>query len=258
MQQMTFMECVKHAWASAAAAVRQMPLLVLLTWALYAALGWLAVLGRPGPGEPAWPNVGLVVLGNLASLLNSLVYLAFSVKIYRFVLLQERTLPLLPLGGRPVLRTIAVGLGLTLALIATAALLYFVLRPHYAGGIGFLGALIGLAWLGVTIRLSLLFPALALGGPIAPGAAWQDSRGHFWSLFGVSAVAMLPLVVCGIVFLLAAGPLLRPTPELLESPGRLAAIVILQSLANIVFVLISTTTLAWLYRRYADRLARTV
>jgi hypothetical protein len=255
MQQMTFMECVKRAWGSASEAVRQMPLLMLATFVAYTVLGGIAFAGRPMPGEGELPSPGpaLVFAANIASLLNSLVYLAFIVKIHRFVLMRERETPLMPLAGKPLLRMFGVGVCLTLTLIATALLLYAILRPRYEGGLAFIGALVGVVWIFVAVRISLLFPALSTGSRIDLRAAWHDSRGHFWSLLGVPFVAVLPLVACGIVVLIAIG-LSGLTPASFATPSRLLLLAAGQSVANIAFALITSAALAWLYRRYADRL----
>ncbi|MEX3845213.1 hypothetical protein [Paraburkholderia sp. BR10882] len=253
MQQMTFMECVKRAWASAWQAAVQMPVLLVGTFVIYAALGWFGLAGRPVPAEGATPSAGLIALGNLASLLNSLLYLWFTLKISRFVLLGERSAPLMPAGARPFLRIFAVGLILAVALGAFALLLWVVLRPQYQGGAAFLFLVVIAIWMFVAVRLSLLFPALAVGSKIAFSAAWRDSRGHFWSLFGVTFVAALPIAVCGLIVLIGMG-LAGVTPEIVRQPGWLTALAIGQSIGNIVFALLTTTALAWLYRRYAQAL----
>ncbi|SDD78431.1 hypothetical protein [Paraburkholderia lycopersici] len=253
MQQMTFMECVKRAWSSAWQAAVQMPLLVAGTFVAYAALGWFGLAGRPVPAEGATPSAGLIALGNLASVLNSFIYLWFTLKISRFVLLGERATPLMPAGGKPFLRIFAVGLILAVALGAFALTLWFVLRPRYQGGAAFLVLVVVVIWMFVSVRLSLLFPALSIGSPIAFGAAWRDSRGHFWNLFGVTFVAALPVAVGGLLILIGMG-LAGVSPQIVQKPGWLTALAIGQSVGNIVFALLTSAALAWLYRRYAETL----
>jgi hypothetical protein len=253
MQQMPFMECVKRAWTSARHAATQMPLLMLGAFVVYTALGWVAFAGRPVPGEGETPSGALVLAADIASLLNSLVYLGFVVKVHRFVLLNEHAAPLVPLNGKPLARMFGVGVVLTFALIVTALVLYAVLRPHYAGGVAFLGFVVAVVWIYIAVRLSLLFPSLSLGNPVALRAAWHDSRGHFWSLLGVPLVTVLPLVACAIVALIAIG-VAGITPAMLDSPVRLLVLAAGQALANIVFALLTCTAQAWLYRRHADKL----
>lgn len=250
---MPFMECVKRAWAGARHAATQMPLLMFGAFVAYTALGWVAFAGRPVPGEGAMPSGALIFAADIASLLNSIVYLGFVVKVHRFVLLNERATPLVPLGGKPLARMFGVGIMLTFGLIATALALYAVLRPHYAGGVAFLGLVVAVVWIYVAVRISLLFPSLSLGNPIQLRAAWHDSRGHFWSLFGVPFVAVLPLVACAIVALIAVGAA-GITPAMLDTPVRLLVLAAGQGLANLVFALFTASAQAWLYRRHADQL----
>jgi hypothetical protein len=252
MQQMTLMECVKHAWASACDTAKAMPMLMLGVYVAYTALGWIAFAGRPVPGGDT-PSAALVIAADVASLVNSIVYLGFIVKVHRFVLLREGATPLVPLGGKPLARIFGVGILLTLALVVTAVLLYAVLRPHYSGGVAFLGFVVGVVWIFVAVRISLIFPSLAIGNRIDLRAAWHDSRGRFWSLFGTTFVAMLPIIVCGVVVLIFFG-LAGITPATLTSPARLLLLAAGQGVANVVFALITGTTQSWLYRRYADRL----
>ncbi|WP_322013808.1 hypothetical protein [Paraburkholderia sp. J12] len=253
MQQMTFMECVKRAWASTREALTQMPLFLLGVFVAYTVLVWVAFAGRPVPGAGEVPSGGLVFAADIASLLNAVLYLVFTVKVYRFVLLREGTAPLFPLGGKPLLRMFGVSVTLTLALIVTGLVLYAVLQPHYSGGKAFLGVIVGVAWIYVAVRISLLFPSLALGNRIDLRAAWHDSHGHFWALFGVIFVAVLPLVVIGFLVLLFIG-LAGITPVAVHSPGRLLLLAAGQSLASLIFSLVASSAQAWLYRRHAERL----
>ena len=254
MQQMTFMECVKHAWRSAGEALTRMPALVLGTFVAYAVLGWLALAGRPVPGEGDLPSSGLVLAANVASLLNGLVYVWFTLKVYRFVLLDERTTPLMASGAKPLLRVVALSLVMMLALMGLAFAFWLVLRPRHEGGVAFLSLIVGVIWLYIGVRLSLLYPSLAIGGRFASGAAWRDSRGHFWSVLGVGFVAALPLLVCGVVALIGLG-VAGVTPDTVQTPAGFTALAIGQSVVNVAFALLTSTALAWLYRRYANELA---
>ncbi|CAM2168650.1 Glycerophosphoryl diester phosphodiesterase membrane domain-containing protein [Paraburkholderia sacchari] len=253
MQQMTFMECVKHAWGSAREAFTSMPALVLGTFVAYAVLGGLALAGRPLPGEGEGPSAGLVLLANLASLFNALVYVWFTLKVYRFVLLGEPATPLIASSAKPLLRIVALGLVMMLALVGIAAAFWLVLRPRHEGGVAFLSLIVGAIWIFIGVRLSLLYPSLAIGGRFAPGAAWRDSRGHFWSVLGVSCVAALPLLACGVLALIGLGAA-GVTPEDVKTPAWITVLAIGQSVVNVTFALLTSTALAWLYRRYANEL----
>ncbi|MFP3547773.1 hypothetical protein SB748_30810, partial [Rhizobium sp. SIMBA_035] len=97
-------------WGSAREAVTQMPGLVIGTFLIYAVLGWLAMAGRPVPGEGDDPSTGLILAANIATILNALVYLWFTLKIFRFVLLGEQATPIMPGGAMPLLRMLGYGL----------------------------------------------------------------------------------------------------------------------------------------------------
>ncbi|WP_322070437.1 hypothetical protein [Paraburkholderia bannensis] len=254
MQQMTFMECVKRAWASAGEAITRMPAVMLGAFVLYAALGWLALAGRPMPGEGDMPSTGLVLLGNLASIFNALVYLWFTLKVYRFVLLGEHSTPFLPNGARPMLRMLGLGVLMMLFFIATGAGLWIALTPHNVASELFLALVVAVIWMFVGVRVCLLYPALAIGERFSLGAAWRDTQGHFWNLLGVSCVAALPLLVCGVVVLIGMG-LVGISPAVVQTPGWYTALAIMQSVANLAFALLTSSALAWLYRRYANALS---
>ncbi|MBN3858480.1 hypothetical protein G3N59_34340 [Paraburkholderia sp. Ac-20340] len=253
MQQMTFMECVKRAWASAWQTVTHMPAVVLGAFAIYAVLGWLALAGRPIPGEGDMPSTALILAGNIASLFNALVYLWFTLKVYRFVLLGERTAPLMPNGARPMLRMLGLGVLMMLFFIGTGAGLWLMLSPRTAASELFLALVVAAIWMIVGVRVCLLYPALAIGERFSLGAAWRDSQGHFWNLLGVSCVAALPLIVCAALVLIGMGHA-GISPAVVQTPGWFTALAIMQSVANLAFALVTSSALAWLYRRYANAL----
>ncbi|NIE68651.1 hypothetical protein [Burkholderia sp. Ax-1719] len=253
MQQMTFMECVKRAWVSAGEAVTRMPAVVLGAFVLYAALGWLALAGRPIPGEGDVPSAGLILLGNLASIFNALVYLWFTLKVYRFVLLGELTAPIMPNGARPMLRMLGLGVLMCLFFIGSGAGLWIALRPQNEASELFLALVVAAIWMFIGVRVCLLYPALAIGGRFSLGAAWRDTKGHFWNLLGVSCLAALPLLVCGLIALIGMG-LAGISPAVVQTPGWFTALAIMQSVANLAFALLTSSALAWLYRRYANAL----
>jgi hypothetical protein len=253
MQQLTFGECVKRTWASALEAATRMPQLMLGAFVVFAALAYVTFAGRPLHGGSEMPSDSLVLAGKIASLLHSLVYLGFTVKIQRFVLLREGPEPLVPLGGKPLARLFGLGIVIVLVVSLSAILLALVLRPHYRGGIVFITMAVVIIWIFIGVRLSLLFPAIATGSRIELRSAWHDSSGHFWSLVGVQFVAALPLVACTaavvIVFRLTGFTLADFT-----SPAWLLLLAITQSVGNVAYTLVTSSSLAWLYRRYANRL----
>ncbi len=54
----------------------------------------------------------------------------------------------------------------------------------------------------VTIRLSILFPAIAVDAPGATATnAWADSRGHTFGIFLIFLLACLPIIVGLVLFI---------------------------------------------------------
>ena len=74
------------------------------------------------------------------------LYAVLSIKVHRFVLLGEGAQPVIPLNGKPLLRYIAVAVGMGLAILLAALLLTLVLRPQHVGGALFLLWLAWSAW----------------------------------------------------------------------------------------------------------------
>jgi hypothetical protein len=253
MQQITFGESVKRTWASAWEAVTQMPLFMLGAVALYTALLYVSFAGRPVPGAGELPPGGLMLAGKVASLLRTIIGLAFVIKIHRFVLLREGPEPLVPLGGKPLARMLGTCAVIGLVGAASTLLLIVVLRPHHQGGVVFIGLIVAALWTFVGVRLSLIFPAIATGSRIDLRGAWHDSSGHFWRLFGVPFAALLPFMVCAILvaIVFARAGIVHAA---IGSPVRLLLLAASQSVMNVVFSLVTAAAVAWLYRCYANRL----
>jgi hypothetical protein len=106
-----------------------------------------------------------------------------------------------------------------------------------------------LVYLFIIVRLSLLYPALALGSPLTLPAAWKDSRGHFWYIMGVGFVTYLPLLVIWIVAMQVGGKAL-----LLASLQGSLAVTIVLAFGNTLFLTLSSALMSWIYRRYANAL----
>jgi hypothetical protein len=102
----------------------------------------------------------------------------------------------------------------------------------------------------VSARLCLLFCHVAIGGSARWRAAWRDTRGHFWSIWGTHVVVALPLSVLLIVCYRLAPPVLRALGG--NSTTWFFGIVPAVSLTVLVMVHVSSS--AWLYRRYANEI----
>jgi hypothetical protein len=253
MEQMTFRDCVMGSWTSAREAIVQMSTLFAVCAAVLAVAAFFSMRHMPMDPAEAGPAMHMAsrALTSVAMLVVQLVlYAVLSIKVHRFVLLEERAQPVIPLNGKPLLRYVAVAVGMGLAIILAALLLTLVLRPQHVGGALFLLIVLYLAWIYAMVRLSLVFPAIALGGPIALRGAWHDTRRHFWSMSGVTGVAALPLIVIGsVLIVLLSGALSTPEVTWLRPVSA-----IVQGALNAFFVVLTASSLSWLYRRYANEL----
>jgi hypothetical protein len=83
---------------------------------------------------------------------------------------------------------------------ASGALLIVRLSPIGDDLAGVVYALIGIALIVFTIRLALIYPAIAVDAPGATAVnALADSHGHGWRIFALAFAAVLPIALAGMV-----------------------------------------------------------
>lgn len=131
------------------------------------------------------------VLAGLAHAIGYLVFgTIFVVRWHRFVLLGERTAGAL---FTPEWRSFLI-LTLKLALLIFAGWLVLgfivLLPPHLITGPLFFVGAIALAI--APVRVSLAFPAAAIGRPLSLRAAWDRLEGNFWRLLASFVLCYLP------------------------------------------------------------------
>jgi hypothetical protein len=250
MKELTFGACVKKGWISSWQAVTHMPWLFL---GVCAVLACTSLLAGPRPsaaaaGGDAMARLGQGMLPLVWTALQLVVGGTLTIKVHRFVLLGEGVQPLVPHSGKPLGRYALVSLAVVLIMLVFAGLGYFAMRTFRLGNLIYLPML--LIYLFVTMRLILLYPAIALGSRLALRAAWKDSRGHVWSMIAVGFVTYLPLFVLSAVFLVVAGPHMAAAQHSQEA----VVIAIVQALLNAIFIVFAAASLSWLYRRYASEL----
>jgi hypothetical protein len=151
--------------------------------------------------------------GVLAGLIHAIGFLLFCavfiVRWHRFVLLGETVSDgLIPPGWKEfVIAGIKLGaIVLTgwIALVLVAALPPQLLTIPLSG-VGFVALVL------MALRVSLIFPAAAIGRPIGFQTAWEWIEGNFWRLFACSFAAYFPFAI---VQMLISG-LSRMFPSLL-------------------------------------------
>jgi cytochrome bd-type quinol oxidase subunit 2 len=104
----------------------------------------------------------------------------------------------------------------------------------------------------VTLRLSILFPAIAVETPGATARnAWADSKQHTFSIFLIFLLAIVPLVI-GALFVLF--------PFVLGDDGQGAALglpaMIIMSVVQMFATILCVAIASRLYQALADRLLR--
>ncbi|WP_144107973.1 hypothetical protein [Paraburkholderia sp. BCC1886] len=248
MEQLTFWACVKNAWSSAWQAVTTMPWLVLGSWIV---LTCTSLLGHPAVDAEtgAQAHAGQALMSLVWLILHAVVSAMLSVKVHRFILLGEATNPLVPSGGRPLFRFLVVSFGAALGLLVFFGLGQIAAHTFKLGV--FILLPLQLIYLFVLIRLSLLYPSVALGAQLTLGSAWRDSRGHFWRFFGVGFCSCLPLfLLTGVGIWLAA----RSNTLLLQQGTGNVVVAMSWALLQTLLSLLTAASLAWLYRRCANEL----
>ena len=252
MEQLTFGTCVKRSWISTWQAIVQMPGLVLGVFVVITCTSLLSVSFHQPPSgadlDPATAT-GHAFARLALSILQLVVCGCLTIKVNRFVLLGEGTQPLVPLGGKPLGRhllfTLGVGVGTVVITIGAAILAH----QAQSAKLALIGVPVLLAYLFIIVRLSLIYPAVALGSRLTLRAAWKDSRGHFWNIASMGLIAYLPLFIIWIAALLVGGKALLTA--LLE--GSVVANVV-QAFVSTVFLVLSGAVMSWVYRRYANGL----
>ena len=101
----------------------------------------------------------------------------------------------------------------------------------------------------VTLRLTIIFPAVAVD---APGATWRnvmaDTKGHVWRIFLFSLVASLPLIV----LILAFGALVGfrpPTGSWIDSGLFILFNTVLGVVALTLFIVVASRLYMWIGNR---------
>lgn len=254
MESLSFSQCIRHAWRSAWLAVVRMPVLLLAIAAIYTALNLVPFLFAAAGDDP-----GMLLLRAAITIAASLVTIAVCgmviVKVHRFVLLDERTRPVLPARGAPVRRYVLFTLAMSVVIVfvVTVLISLYQISPTGAEALGVL--LVYPTVVYILMRLSLLVPAIALGSGFEWKAAWNDSRGHFWSMFGVTVCAYLPLlavIVCAaFAFAFSAGDRDVSMPVV-------ALVAAVRGVFTVLWLVLASSTLSWLYRRHAQELPRAV
>jgi len=140
----------------------------------------------------------------LFALLNVLLQCWLAVAVYRYVILGENSPNWLPVYHPQVwhyLGRMLLGGLIFFAPVGIAALILFMLLPTFVAVLMTMFALLGMSV--IAVRISLSFPATAVGGDYTFRASWRRTRGQALRImmvnFLTSLVMFLPLVASVIV-----------------------------------------------------------
>jgi len=254
----------------------KMPLLFLSAYAGVLAVSFAAqltgfsavkagalVLGRMNPPEAS------VALGTMfaSSALNTLFLAPLAVAMHRFVLRGDVTRGI----ALPTQRHTGVFIVWLLIILAVRATAYLPAVFGASGGgpafaLPFLyGGIAVVAVMGV--RLSLLFPAVAIDAPSAgffarAAESWARTRGHFWYVFvvalaiGFAVSAPLIMVISAITVgsvvqgIAGGGP--PPSPNVMVSMLTSGPLLALNGLQYVVLTATGASGASWIYQALAE------
>jgi hypothetical protein len=204
--QLPVMRAVGMAYRDVYRAYRAMPLLLLIALAITLALGFLQVY------LIKWV-LQLPLVGPLASLLVGAVQSVFLtpvlIAIHRFILIDEVTPRYeLALQSARFQRFFAWSVALLALNTATSLIVELLVLAGLSFWVtGTLQSVLIILTLFISLRLTILFPAIAVDAPGADASkAFADTKGHALGIFLIMLVALLPLIVIVIVVAFATMP----------------------------------------------------
>jgi len=264
MQSVTVGQCFRGAWKDAGLAILNRPFMVLIIFAFLLLTGYAQIELRlaiaaaaAAAGGPRFGHAGASLGLTICSIMQMFAIAGLSVQVMRYSLLgaeEARSIGFFDKGYWRYLG-LCVLLGLLAAVFAVVCTVIFVFtllgHGHHSRSAFLMPLLIALVTVGVAmfifIRLSLLFCHAAIGARASWGAAWRDTRGHFWSIMMIHLMISLPLI--GIVISFVAikqkvvGNIMTDGFAYWSSVGW--------ALWMIFAISLGAACSAWLYRRYS-------
>jgi hypothetical protein len=228
-------------------AIRMMPVLAGFAF-LIIAVNMMEYIIPAGVAEDA-------VLANLVSFAvtaaQSFFVTPIMIAVHRFVILGEVTTSYVLEPNQRVFRAFF-GWLLALSVIGLFAVMLFAPNALPASLSLAIVLIVMVLMIVVTLRLSILFPAIAVETPGATARnAWADSKQHTFSIFLIFLLAIVPLVI-GALFVLF--------PFVLGDDGQGAALglpaMIIMSVVQMFATILCVAIASRLYQALADRLLR--
>lgn len=265
MEPITFKQCFKGAWIDGFNALRNRPLLcltvalvILITSALGVSVRQLALTASQS-SSPAMLRLQLSSVSFGIAIVNLFAMGVLAVHVLRYVILGPEAARQAPWFDRGVRRYVVTSLQLAIVMWAAMVILIIIsvfgLRASGQGNsyalIFTLMALLACAAIFLLVRVSLIFAQIAVGRSKRWGSAWQDTRGHFWSIFGTSVATLIPLIAVGLISVAIVQVVLQLIPH---ATFAVLASLVMQTIISVVYLAIGCAVLGWLYHRYANQL----
>jgi hypothetical protein len=247
------------AWRDAFKALRSMKAVSGIAFLLILALTMVDYyVFPPRDRVPNWgEHLGTFVI----AVVQSFLVTPLAIAVHRYVLLGEITQRyLLDVSNPRFLRFF----GFAAALYIFVELPFWIIdglikieRLGFAEGLRFVGFVLVLVLIMLSIRSLILFPAIAVD---APGAGWGnallDSKGHGWRIFFIIVVTALPIVV--VMISVFSVLFLMPRSVRALTPDR-AIVAIVEAISAVMLVMLLAAMAAVasrLYAAFGNRLGR--
>lgn len=264
MEAITLETCFTGGWRDGFGAIRARPLLCIVVFLLALLAGFVNLqystaltIAKMNGGSP---SAGLTLAQLCLVVLELFGYAMLGIHTYRYTILgaqaaREGSL----LNGtfwRYVWASIQIGLLLGVCMVVCMAIgvgLDYATQSTSFALTATLAVLAVVAMIYVLVRVGLIFPQIATGRRKSWRAAWHDSRGHFWIMWGTVFLTTLPMI--GILLLFAVVLYFTMTYAV---PGSSALVnVVVQAAVAVIWITVTAAVHGWLYRRFANQLLAT-
>lgn len=261
MSEITWFQCVVGAWRDGLRTIMLRPLSFVGVFVVTVIIGFVqyklqVTLATAKANGDAVAILRQAPMG-LLPLLVQLWVMGFAVVLAsRHVVLGAESLALL-YDTRSIMQFVWLAFQLGILFVVAAVVIFFGSRLILHSRSPFLPLLLGIvftclaAW--VHTRVSLLFVHVALGRPKRWGDCWRDTSGHFWTIFGTSvAITATTAVVATLGY-----AIVRVAMRLAQAdPTNVAfASIVEQAAVTAVLLPVGSAGMAWIYLRFANRLA---
>ena len=185
-----------------------------------------------------------LVITSLVGVAQALLLTPYIISVHRFIVLDEVAPNYFAhFGGERFMRFFGWSLVLTLCFLLPALLVRGL--PINEAARGLVLTVVAIAAIIFGLRLSILFPAIAVDAPGAkPGNAMADTKGHAWRIFLLGLLVMLPFVAVVIFLAIIFAVLL----DLADRETVISTVIgsIIETVLLTTFVVLASRLFGWL------------